>query len=341
MSDRTIIIAEAGVNHNGSMEMAKAMVDVAADAGVDYIKFQTFKSELLVTSQAQQADYQKRQAKEEDNSQLSMLRKLELSEENHYELIDYCNERGVKFLSTAFDFKSLEFLSFLNLDFWKIPSGEITNYPYLKKIAQTHLPVVMSTGMCTNEDIERALNVIVNNGVFIKDIILLHCNTQYPTPYSDVNLRAMAEMRERFGVKVGYSDHTEGIDVPIAAVALGASVIEKHFTLDRTLPGPDHRASLEPHELKRMVEAIRNVETALGRANKQVTSSESVNIIAARKSIVASTKIQQGELFTEDNLTVKRPGNGLSPMLWDEVIGKTAYRDFNVDELIELKNQDV
>ena len=341
MSDRTIIIAEAGVNHNGSMEMAKAMVDVAADAGVDYIKFQTFKSELLVTSQAQQADYQKRQAKEEDNSQLSMLRKLELSEENHYELIDYCNERGVKFLSTAFDFKSLEFLSFLNLDFWKIPSGEITNYPYLKKIAQTHLPVVMSTGMCTNEDIERALNVIVNNGVSIKDIILLHCNTQYPTPYSDVNLRAMAEMRERFGVKVGYSDHTEGIDVPIAAVALGACVIEKHFTLDRTLPGPDHRASLEPHELKRMVEAIRNVETALGRANKQVTSSESVNIIAARKSIVASTKIQQGELFTEDNLTVKRPGNGLSPMLWDEVIGKTAYRDFNVDELIELKNQDV
>lgn len=341
MSDRTIIIAEAGVNHNGSMEMAKAMVDVAADAGVDYIKFQTFKSELLVTSQAQQADYQKKQAKEEDNSQLSMLRKLELSEENHYELIDYCNERGVKFLSTAFDFKSLEFLSSLNLDFWKIPSGEITNYPYLKKIAQTHLPVVMSTGMCTNEDIERALNVIVNNGVSIKDIILLHCNTQYPTPYSDVNLRAMAEMRERFGVKVGYSDHTEGIDVPIAAVALGACVIEKHFTLDRTLPGPDHRASLEPHELKRMVEAIRNVETALGRANKQVTSSESVNIIAARKSIVASTKIQQGELFTEDNLTVKRPGNGLSPMLWDEVIGKTAYRDFNVDELIELKNQDV
>lgn len=341
MSDRTIIIAEAGVNHNGSMEMAKAMVDVAADAGVDYIKFQTFKSELLVTSQAQQADYQKKQAKEEDNSQLSMLRKLELSEENHYELIDYCNERGVKFLSTAFDFKSLEFLSFLNLDFWKIPSGEITNYPYLKKIAQTHLPVVMSTGMCTNEDIERALNVIVNNGVSIKDIILLHCNTQYPTPYSDVNLRAMAEMRERFGVKVGYSDHTEGIDVPIAAVALGACVIEKHFTLDRTLPGPDHRASLEPHELKRMVEAIRNVETALGRANKQVTSSESVNIIAARKSIVASTKIKQGELFTEDNLTVKRPGNGLSPMLWDEVIGKTAYRDFNVDELIELKNQDV
>lgn len=341
MSDRTIIIAEAGVNHNGSMEMAKAMVDVAADAGVDYIKFQTFKSELLVTSQAQQADYQKRQAKEEDNSQLSMLRKLELSEENHYELIDYCNERGVKFLSTAFDFKSLEFLSSLNLDFWKIPSGEITNYPYLKKIAQTHLPVVMSTGMCTNEDIERALNVIVNNGVSIKDIILLHCNTQYPTPYSDVNLRAMAEMSERFGVKVGYSDHTEGIDVPIAAVALGACVIEKHFTLDRTLPGPDHRASLEPHELKRMVEAIRNVETALGRANKQVTSSESVNIIAARKSIVASTKIQQGELFTEDNLTVKRPGNGLSPMMWDEVIGKTACRDFNVDELIELKNQDV
>lgn len=341
MSDRTIIIAEAGVNHNGSMEMAKAMVDVAADAGVDYIKFQTFKSELLVTSQAQQADYQKRQAKEEDNSQLSMLRKLELSEENHYELIDYCNERGVKFLSTAFDIKSLEFLSSLNLDFWKIPSGEVTNYPYLKKIAQTHLPIVMSTGMCTNEEIERALNVIVNNGVSIKDIILLHCNTQYPTPYSDVNLRAMAEMSERFGVKVGYSDHTEGIDVPIAAVALGACVIEKHFTLDRTLPGPDHRASLEPHELKRMVEAIRNVETALGRANKQVTSSESVNIIAARKSIVASTKIQQGELFTEDNLTVKRPGNGLSPMLWDEVIGKTAYRDFNVDELIELKNQDV
>ncbi len=341
MRNRTIIIAEAGVNHNGSLVMAKAMIDAAADAGVDYVKFQTFKSELLVTSNAQQADYQKKQAKEDDNSQLSMLRKLELGEDDHYKLIDYCQKRGVKFLSTAFDLKSLEFLMALNLDFWKIPSGEITNYPYLKKIAQTHLPIVMSTGMCTNEDINQALNVILTNGVSIEDITLLHCNTQYPTLFDDVNLRAMVAMQEQYGTKVGYSDHTKGFEVPIAAVALGASVIEKHFTLDRTLPGPDHKASLEPNELKCMVEAIRNVEIALGDASKKVTASEEGNIIAARKSIVALKDIKKGELFSEDNLTVKRPGSGLSPMLWDNVIGTIAHRDFCADELIELKNQDI
>lgn len=336
MSDKTIIIAEAGVNHNGSLERAKAMVDAAADAGVDYIKFQTFKSELLVTSTAQQADYQKARVQEDDNSQLSMLRKLELDEEAHFELIDYCNLRKIKFLSTAFDFKSLDFLTSLNLDFWKIPSGEITNYPYLCRIAKNGLPIVMSTGMCDNEDIAKAIKVLTENGVPLDKITLLHCNTQYPTPYNDVNLRAMCAMRETFGVNVGYSDHTLGIEVPIAAVALGATIIEKHFTLDRSLPGPDHNASLTPDELTALVASIRNIEQALGASVKRVTASEKKNMIAARKSIVASRDISKGELFSEENITVKRPGGGLSPMLWNEVIGTVAHRDFGIDELIDL-----
>jgi len=329
-----LIIAEAGVNHNGSMELAKRLIDAAADSGVDYVKFQTFKAENLVTKEAKQAEYQQRNA--QDDSQYAMLKKLELSQEQHYELIEYCKQRGVRFLSTAFDFESVDFLHSLNLGVWKIPSGEITNYPYLRKIAQFGEPVILSTGMSTNEDIDAAIKALCDNALKREQITLLHCNTEYPTPMQDVNLRAMETMRERFGVKVGYSDHTPGIEVPIAAVALGAEVIEKHFTLDKTLPGPDHKASLEPQELKAMVSAIRNIEQALGDGEKHVSESERKNMPIARKSIVAALDIKQGELLTEDNLTTKRPGNGISPMRWNEVIGTKAVRDFKVDELIEL-----
>ena len=329
-----LIIAEAGVNHNGSMELAKRLIDAAADAGVDYVKFQTFKAENLVTKEAKQAEYQQRNA--QDDSQYAMLKKLELSQEQHYELIDYCKQRGVRFLSTAFDFESVDFLHSLNLGVWKIPSGEITNYPYLKKIARYSEPVILSTGMSTNEDIDAAIKASCDNGLKREQITLLHCNTEYPTPMQDVNLHAMESMRERFGVKVGYSDHTPGIEVPIAAVALGAEVIEKHFTLDKTLPGPDHKASLEPQELKAMVCAIRNIEQALGDGEKLVSESERKNMPIARKSIVAARDIKQGELLTEDNLTTKRPGSGISPMRWEEVIGTKAIRDFKTDELIEL-----
>ena len=329
-----LIISEAGVNHNGSMELARRLIDAAADAGVDYVKFQTFKAENLVTKDAKQAEYQQRNA--QDDSQYAMLKKLELSQEQHYELIDYCKQRGVRFLSTAFDFESVDFLHSLNLGVWKIPSGEITNYPYLKKIAQFGEPVILSTGMSTNEDIDAAIKALCNNGLKHEQITLLHCNTEYPTPMQDVNLRAMDAMRERFGVAVGYSDHTPGIEVPIAAVALGAEVIEKHFTLDKTLPGPDHKASLEPQELKAMVSAIRNIEQALGDGEKHVSESERKNMPIARKSIVAARDIKQGELLTEDNLTTKRPGSGISPMRWNEVVGTKAIRDFKIDELIEL-----
>ena len=329
-----LIIAEAGVNHNGSMELAKRLIDAAADAGVDYVKFQTFKAENLVTKEAKQAEYQQRNA--QDDSQFAMLKKLELSQEQHYELIEYCKQRGVRFLSTAFDFESVDFLHSLNLCVWKIPSGEITNYPYSKKIAQYGEPVILSTGMSTNEDIDAAIKALCNNGLKREQITLLHCNTEYPTPMKDVNLRSMESMRERFRVKVGYSDHTPGIEVPIAAVALSADVIEKHFTLDKTLPGPDHKASLEPQELKAMVNAIRNIEQALGDGEKHVSESERKNMPIARKSIVAARDIKQGELLTEDNLTTKRPGSGISPMRWEEVIGTKAVRDFKTDEMIEL-----
>ena len=329
-----LIIAEAGVNHNGSMDLAKQLIDAAADAGVDYVKFQTFKAENLVTKDAKQAEYQQRNA--QDDSQYAMLKKLELSQEQHYELIDYCKQKGVRFLSTAFDFESVDFLHSLNLGVWKIPSGEITNYPYLKKIAQYGEPVILSTGMSTNEDIDAAIKALCDNGLMHEQITLLHCNTEYPTPMQDVNLCAMEAMREQFGVKVGYSDHTPGIEVPIAAVALGAEVIEKHFTLDKTLPGPDHKASLEPQELKAMVSAIRNIEQALGDGEKHVSESERKNMPIARKSIVAARDIKQGEVLTEDNLCVKRPGNGISPMRWEEVIGTCAKRGFKEDELIEI-----
>lgn len=336
MRDKVLIIAEAGVNHNGSLEIAKRLVDEASSAGVDIIKFQTFKAEKLVSKAAKQAEYQKKNIGKGEETQYAMLRKLELSNKQHEELIAYCNLKNIRFFSTAFDMDSIDYLHSLNLGLWKIPSGEITNYPYLKKIASYKEPVILSTGMCELSDIENAINALVANGVSKDIITVLHCNTEYPTPMKDVNLKAMLEIKEKFGIKIGYSDHTEGIEVPIAAVALGATVIEKHFTLDKKMEGPDHKASLEPSELKAMVKSIRNIEQALGTGHKTVSESERKNIEIARKSIVAAKDIKEGEIFTEGNLTVKRPGNGISPMKWENVIGKVAKRNFQEEELIEL-----
>ena len=354
--DRVLIIAEAGVNHNGSIEIAKQMVDKAVDAGVDIIKFQTFKSEKLVSKAARQAEYQQRNIGKKDEGQLAMLKKLELSQQDHEELIAYCNKKGIRFFSTAFDMESIDYLHSLNMGLWKIPSGEITNYPYLRKIASYGEPIILSTGMCELSDIKAAVNVInefwptancqlptansqrltANSQQPTADITILHCNTEYPTPYQDVNLKAMLEIAETFKVKFGYSDHTQGIEVPIAAVALGASVIEKHFTLDKTMEGPDHKASLEPEELKAMVQAIRHIEQALGTGHKTISESERKNIEIARKSIVAACPIKAGELLTEGNLTVKRPGSGISPMRWNEVVGTFAVKDFEEEEPIVL-----
>ncbi len=331
-----LIIAEAGVNHNGSLELAKKLIDAAADAGVDYVKFQTFKTENLVSKEAKKAEYQQKNIGREDDSQFNMLKKLELTPEQHYELISYCQEKNIRFFSTAFDLDSIDFLSELKLGLWKIPSGEIANYPYLKKIAEKKEPVILSTGMSDMEDIAAAISVLLKYGVELEQITVLHCNTEYPTPMCDVNLLAMRSIAERFKVKVGYSDHTIGIEIPVAAVALGAKVIEKHFTLSREMEGPDHKASLEPQELKEMVAAIRNVELALGHKDKKVTPSEAKNIEVARKSIVAAQAIKRGEIFTEKNITVKRPGSGISPMRWEEILGQQAERDFQVDDLIEL-----
>lgn len=334
---KTIIIAEAGVNHNGSLELAKQLVKKAHEAGVDYVKFQTFKSEKVVSKNAKKADYQIKNTGKKEESQLEMVKKLELSYADHQVLIDYCNELGIKFFSTAFDFDSIEYLHSIHLGLWKIPSGEVTNYPFLKRIAQYNEKTILSTGMCDMDDVQAAVNALYKNGLSKENLILLHCNTEYPTPFEDVNLKAMDALRKEFGVEVGYSDHTKGIEVPIAAVALGATVIEKHFTLDRTLPGPDHKASLEPDELKSMVSAIRNIEQAVGGdGTKHVSESERKNIAIARKSIVAARDIKAGEVFSEENLTVKRPGSGISPMRWEEVLGMKAKRDFNEDELIEL-----
>ena len=333
---KVLIIAEAGVNHNGSMQIAKQLVDKAVEAGVDIIKFQTFKSEKLVSKAAKQAEYQQRNIGKGDEGQLAMLKKLELSVENHRELIQYCQERNIRFWSTAFDMESIDFLHSLNMGLWKIPSGEITNYPYLKKIASFHEPIILSTGMCELSDIEAALNVLIDEGVKKEQITVLHCNTEYPTPYQDVNLKAMLEIGDKFGVKIGYSDHTQGIEVPIAAVALGATVIEKHFTLDKNMEGPDHKASLEPDELKAMVSSIRNIEQALGTGHKEISASERKNIEIARKSIVAACPIKKGEILTEENLTVKRPGNGISPMRWNEVVGTVAIKDFEEEDMIAL-----
>ncbi|MGF7400331.1 N-acetylneuraminate synthase [Thermoanaerobacterium thermosaccharolyticum] len=333
MPRRVFIIAEAGVNHNGDIENAKKLIYVAKKSGADAVKFQTFKSEKVISKFAQKAEYQKETTGESD-TQLDMVKKLELPYKDFKELKKYCDEVEINFMSTPFDLDSIEFLNELNIDVFKIPSGEITNLPYLIKIAQTNKPIIMSTGMSTLDEIEAAINILRQNGS--GEITLLHCTTEYPAPYKDVNLRAMKTLRERFKVNVGYSDHTKGIEIPIAAVAMGATVIEKHFTLDRNMEGPDHKASLEPDELKAMVQAIRNVESALGDGIKRPTESEIKNIAIARKSIIAKRDIKKGEIFTEENITVKRPGNGISPMKWFEVLGKTAVRDFKEDELIEL-----
>lgn len=332
----TVIIAEAGVNHNGSIEMAKKLVDAAAEAGADYVKFQTFKSANLVLKNARAANYQRKNMQENALLQYQMLKTLELTYEDHVKLIEYASSQGIKFLSTAFDLESVQLLAEFHLGLWKIPSGEITNYPYLRLIARQHEPVILSTGMSTMEEIEEAVQVLLDNGLSLDHLTILHCNTEYPTPMCDVNLRAMNTIASVFHTQVGYSDHTLGIDIPIAAVALGASVIEKHFTLDRSLQGPDHKASLEPKELKRMVTAIRNVEAALGNPEKMVTESEEKNKLLVRKSIVALKDIREGDFFSEENLTAKRPGNGISAMKWQEIIGKKAPRNFKADELIEL-----
>ncbi len=333
--DRVIIIAEAGVNHNGDYELAKQMVVAAKEAGADYVKFQTAIPELVMSRFAPKAEYQLNTT-DQAESQLEMARAIHLTVDKYKPLKAYCEEVGIQFLSTPFDMVSIDVLAELDMDYFKIPSGEITNYPYLKKIGKLGKPVIMSCGMSELDEISAAIEVLVETGIKHDDIIILHCNTEYPTPYADVNLRAMQTIGKELNVQVGYSDHTNGIEVPIAAVALGATVIEKHFTLDKTMEGPDHKASLEPDELKAMVDAIRHIEVALGNPEKHVTDSERKNMIVARKSILAARAIKAGEIFTEDNLIVKRPGNGISPMRWNEVIGQKAIRDFSEDELIEL-----
>jgi N,N'-diacetyllegionaminate synthase len=335
MKNSCYIIAEAGVNHNGSLEIAKALVDAAADAGANAVKFQTFKADELVTQAAAKADYQK-QSCDASESQHAMLRRLELTDEAHRALIDHCRARGIQFLSTAFDPESAGFLGSLALPFAKIPSGEITNLPHLRQTARSGSPVILSTGMATLGEVEAALEVLVAEGIAREAITVLQCHTDYPTRFEDANLRAMQTMAAAFpGIRIGYSDHTLGIEAPIAAVAMGACLIEKHFTLDRNLLGPDHAASLEPAELKAMVQAIRNIELALGHGRKEPSVSESKIKQVARKSIVASRPIQAGEIFSEENLSAKRPGTGISPMRWDEIIGKPAKRAYEADELIE------
>lgn len=334
MKNKVLIIAEAGVNHNGDIVLAKKLIDAAADAGVDYVKFQTFNSKKLVSKKAQKADYQKNNMNDELESQLKMLEKLELSKEDHLVLIKHCKSKSIKFLSTAFDLDSMEFLNELKIDLWKVPSGEITNLPYLRKLGSLGKPVIISTGMAEMTEIDDALNVIISSGTKKEHITVLHCNTEYPTPMQDVNLTAMNTIKKVFNVSIGYSDHTLGIEIPTAAVALGATVIEKHFTLDKMMDGPDHKASLEPDELKAMVKAIRNIEEAMGTGVKQPSPSEAKNKPIARKSIVANKDISKGEIFNENNITVKRPGTGISPMKWDEIIGKSSSRNYKADDLI-------
>lgn len=335
--NRVLIIAEAGVNHNGSLEKAFQLIDAAAEADVDYIKFQTFKSGNLVSKTAVKADYQIKNTGGKTESQLEMLQKLELSIDDHKKLIDYCNSKSVQFFSTAFDLDSLQYLADLGLELVKIPSGEVTNLPYLEKAASLFNKVILSTGMCTMKEVGEALVVFLSKGIQKENITILHCNTEYPTPMKDVNLKAMLTIGKEFDTAIGYSDHTLGIEVPIAAVALGATVIEKHFTLDKNMEGPDHKASLEPTELKAMVIAIRNVEKVLsGSGIKEPSPSELKNMPIARKSIVANRLIKKGDIFTDENITTKRPGTGISPMRWYDVIGKIADRDYSEDQLIEL-----
>ncbi len=330
---RVFVIAEAGVNHNGDIEIAKQLIDAASEAGADAVKFQTFQADSLVCRTAKKAEYQL-ETTDRTETQYDMLKKLELTPQMHRELIEHCLKRNIMFLSTPFDLESIKLLSELGMQIYKIPSGEITNLPYLREIAKQQKKIILSTGMSSMDEVKAAVNVLKNNGT--EDITLLHCNTQYPTPISDVNLLAMVKMREETGLPVGYSDHTQGIEVPIAAAALGAEVIEKHFTLDRKMEGPDHKASLEPQELMQMVVGIRKIESALGSNIKQVSESEMTNVAIVRKSIVAAANIKRGDKYTEKNITTKRPATGISPMLWDEIIGKTADRDYKVDEMIEF-----
>lgn len=332
MLNKTLIIAEIGVNHNGDIELAKKMIDVAKQCGADIAKFQTASAEKIISKYAPKAEYQK-ETTGADESQLDMVKKITLPFEAYIELKEYCEAVGIEFMSTPFDEDSIEFLTGLGQTVWKVPSGEVTNLPYLIKIAKTGYPVIMSTGMCEMDEIEAAVDVLRKYGA--GDITLLHCTTEYPAPLEEVNLKAMGALKDTFNVPVGYSDHTKGIEVPIAAVAMGAEVIEKHFTLDRNMEGPDHKASLEPDELKAMVDAIRNIEMAVGDGIKKATESEKRNIVVARKSIVAAKPIKKGEVLTEDNLTTKRPGSGISPMRWFDIIGTKAIRDFQEDEIIE------
>lgn len=333
--ERTFIIAEAGVNHNGRIDLAKRMIDAAVQANADAIKFQTFAPEKIVSKQAPKAEYQKKTTDRKE-SQLEMLKKLALDVDAHRELVGYCKKRGIIFLSTPFDLESIDLLNNLGLEIFKIPSGEITNLPYLRKIGSLKKKIIMSTGMADMKEIGKAMQILIEAGASKRNITLLHCNTEYPTPFKDVNLLAMITMQNTLGVRVGYSDHTLGIEMPVAAVALGAKLIEKHFTLDREMEGPDHKASLEPQELEAMVTAIRNVEIALGNGTKKPSSSEVKNRAIARKSIVASREIKKGDVFTEKNITSKRPGTGISPMKWYDVIGRKAKRNFKADELIVL-----
>ena len=332
-ANKVFIIAEAGVNHNGSIELAYKLIDIAVEAGADAVKFQTFKAENLVTKSADKADYQK-QTTDESESQFEMIKKLELDFDIHKKLINYCKEKDIMFLSTPFDHDSIDMLDNLGISVIKIPSGEITNLPYLRHIGLLDKKVILSTGMSRLDEVKDALNILINSGTKKENITILHANTMYPTPMEDVNLNAMITIQEEFDISVGYSDHTLGIEVDIAAVAMGASIIEKHFTLDKAMEGPDHKASLEPEELKAMVSAIRNIEKALGSNEKILSPSEEVNINIVRKSIVASCPIRKGELLSEKNISTKRPGTGISPMKWDEIIGVVATKDYQADETI-------
>lgn len=332
---KTFIIAEAGVNHNGSIDIAYKLIDAAKDAGADAVKFQSFKADKLAKKTTAKAEYQK-QTTDKSESQHEMLKKLELSEDDHKNLLDYCNEKQIMFLSTPFDAESLSFLNDLSIPIIKISSGDIDNIPFLRKIGALGKEVIFSSGISTIEEIDLALKTLISSGTKKENITVLHCNSEYPTPFEDVNLKAMQTIKNTFNVKVGYSDHTKGIEVSVAAVALGAEVIEKHFTLDNTLEGADHKASLEPHELKNLVSSIRNIEKAIGSGVKEPSLSEIKNKFLARKSIIASHDIKKGELFSENNITIKRPGNGLSPIFWDSVIGKIATKDYNEEDFIEL-----
>tara|TARA_B100000676_G_C18052505_1_gene832120 strand:+ start:614 stop:1615 length:1002 start_codon:yes stop_codon:yes gene_type:complete len=333
MNKKVQIIAEAGVNHNGSISLGKQLIDCAAASGADFVKFQTFKAESLVSKFADKAAYQKK-VTNKNESHFEMIKKLELNKSQHIELINYCKSKKIEFLSTAFDLESIDLLKKLKIKIFKIPSGEITNLPYLRQIGSLGQPVIMSTGMADLDEVKAAMDVLIEVGLDKRDLTILHCNTEYPTPINDVNLNAMLTIRDEFNVRVGYSDHTLGIDIPIAAVAMGARIIEKHFTIDRTLPGPDHSASLEPNELKLMVKKLRKIETALGDGAKLPTGSELKNINIARKSIIAKIPISKGDIFSEDNLTVKRPGSGISPMKWDSLIGKVSKTNYDKDDLI-------